>query len=212
LQKLVKMMFIGSAFLIIIILLLVTVWGQTIRMAEANNYFNAKNYDKAQSLYEDLVVDLPTSSYIRHNLSLCLYQEGLYEKAVDSFRKVVPKKSLSQPALSKTLTNWDIYYYHLGNSYYKAASRNGLETEAAVKLFTAALDSYKRALLANPTDPQAKYNYELTVIHLKELATQPQSQQNQQQDIDNLLQNTQNSEQYKGKLIQDNNPTSGKDW
>jgi tetratricopeptide (TPR) repeat protein len=207
-----KKIFIGSGILIFLVLLLVTVWGQTIRMAGANNSFRTKEYDKAQSIYEDLAIDLPASPNIQHNLGLCLYQERLYEKAVASFRKTIPKKRLFGHEPYLTLEHADIYYYHLGNACYKAASRNSIETEAAVKLFITALDSYKKALLANPTDLQSKYNYELTVVHLKQLANQPQKQQNQQQEVENLLQNAQNSDQFKAKLINDNSPPNGKDW
>ena len=207
-----KRMFIASAFLIVLLFILVTVWGQTIRMAEANNSFKTQAYDEAQSIYEDLAVDLPASPSIQHNLGLCLYQERLYERAVASFRKAIPSKRLSEPQLFLTLEHADIYYYHLGNGCFKAATRNSIEPEAAMKLLTTALDSYKKALLANPTDQQAKFNYELTVIHMRQLANQPQKQQNQQQDVDNLLQTAKNTDQYKAKLINDSSPPNGKDW
>jgi tetratricopeptide (TPR) repeat protein len=211
LPKPLKLILISSIALVFILLMLITVWGGTIRMAQANHFFSVKNYDKAQDIYENLAVDLPTAPDIRHNLGLCLYQVGLYERAVESFSKSLPQKSRSQSKPAPIFENAAIYYYHLGNALYKAASRNGIETETAVKLYTAALDSYKKTLGANPFDQQAKYNYELTVIHLKQLANKPQSQQNQQ-DVENLMQNTQNSDQYKAKLIQDNNPPGGKDW
>jgi tetratricopeptide (TPR) repeat protein len=210
-QKPVKLILIISIALVFILLMLITVWGGTIRMAQANHFFNAKNYDKAQDIYENLAVDQPTASNIQHNLGLCLYQVGLYERAVESFSKFLPKQSLSQTDPTPVFENAAIYYYHLGNALYKAASRNGVEPETAVKLYTAALDSYKKALLASPSDLQAKYNYELTVIHIKQLANKPQTQ-NQQQETENLMQNTQNSEQYKAKFIQNNNPPNGKDW
>jgi tetratricopeptide (TPR) repeat protein len=210
--KTVKLIIAGCIILIIINLLLFTVWGQSIKIFEANNFFKAKAYDKAEAIYEDLAVDLPASPVIKHNLGLCLYQVGLYEQAVNSLSKSLPKKNLSQPEPVANLKQADIYYYHLANAFYKAASKNGLETENAVKLYTAALNNYKKALLVNPNDLAAKYNYELTVIHLKQIVNKPQNQQNKEQEVENLLQNTQNSDQYKVKPIEDNNPPNGKDW
>lgn len=210
-QKPLKLILIISITLVFILLMLITVWGRSIRMVQANHFFNTKNYDQAQDIYEDLAVDPPTAPAIRHNLGLCLYQMGLYERAVESFSKSLPKQSLSQTDPTPIFENAAIYYYHLGNALYKAASRNGVEPETAVKLYSGALDSYKKTLLANPADQQAKYNYELTVIHIKQLANKPQTQ-NQQQDTENLMQNTQNSEQYKAKFIQNNTPPNGKDW
>jgi tetratricopeptide (TPR) repeat protein len=198
--------------LIVAGLLLVTVWGQTLQVFRANQFFKARVYDKAENIYEDLAVDLPASPVISHNLGLCLYQVGLYERAVTSFTKCIPKKNLTSPELISKMKNAYSYYYHLANALYKAASRNGIETANAIKLYAAALDNYKKALIANPADFAAKYNYELTTRQLQHLATKPKTEQNPQQEAQDLIKNTQNSEQYKAKLIQDNNPSNGKDW
>jgi tetratricopeptide (TPR) repeat protein len=198
--------------LIVAGLLLVTVWGQTLQVFRANQFFKNRIYDKAENIYEDLTVDLPASPVISHNLGLCFYQVGLYERAVNSFTKCIPKKNQTSPELIPKMKNANRYYYNLANAFYKAASQNGIETGNAIKLYASALDNYKKALIANPADFSAKYNYELTTRQLQQLATKPKTEQNPQQEAQDLIKNTQNSEQYKAKLTQDSTPSNGKDW
>jgi tetratricopeptide (TPR) repeat protein len=193
-------------------LLVYTVWGQSLRVANANQLFTNHNFGKAEDIYEDLAVDLPKSRVITHNLGLCYYQEGLYERSVINFTKCISSEKILPAAAIPKFKNADTYYYHLGNAYFKAASRDGADNQTAVKLFTAAVQSYKKALLACPSHQPAKYNYELAVLHLQQMANKPQTKQDPRQEANDMLQNTQNSEQFKAKLIPDTNPPNGKDW
>jgi tetratricopeptide (TPR) repeat protein len=211
-KKALQIILVCCSGLIVAGLLLFTVWGQTIKAFQANQFFKARNYEKAESIYEDLSVDLPASPVISHNLALCYYQAGLFERSITNFTKCLPKGNSTAVESIAKIKNAGFYYYHLGNALYKAASRNDTEPETAVKLYTSAVKNYKKALLANPADHASKYNYELAVLHLQQLANQPQTEQNPEQETEDLLQNTQNSEQYKAKLIQENNPPGGKDW
>jgi tetratricopeptide (TPR) repeat protein len=211
-KKLLFSLILGFCFLIGIGLMVYTVWGQSIQVSHANQLFKFGNYEKAENIYEDLAVDLPASKVISHNLALCYYQAGLYERAIKNITQCVPKENSLSAATIPQFKNADTYYYHLANAYFKAASRDGIENQTAVKLFTAAVENYKKALLANPADHLAQYNYELTVLHLQQIANKPQEKQNPQQEANDLLQNTQNSEQLKAKIIPDTTPANGKDW
>jgi len=44
------------------------------------------------------------------------------------------------------------------------------------------------------------------------MANKPQTKQDPKQEANDMLQNAQNSEQLKAKLMPDMAPTSGKDW
>ncbi len=209
-----NLIFVITGFLVVAAIgaMIYTVWGQSIRVSHANELFTNRNFEKAEDAYENLAVDLPKSKIITHNLGLCYYQAGLYERSIINFTKCVPKeKTLSVRAVPQ-FKNADTYYYHLGNAYFKAASRDSVDSQTAVKLFTAAVQNYKKALLASPSDKSAKYNYELAVIHLQQMVNKPQTKQDPQQEANDMLQNTQNSEQFKAKLIPDTNPPNGKDW
>ena len=211
-KKAIKIITICFSGLIVAGLLLFTVWGQTIKTFQANQFFKARSYEKAENIYEDLSVDLPNSPVISHNLGLCYYQVGLFERSITNFTKCLPKANPTSVESLAKIKNANFYYYHLANALYKAASRNDVEPQTAVKLFTSAVENYKKALLANQNDQLSKYNYELAVLHLRQMANQPQTKQDPKQEAEDLLQNTQNSEQYKAKLIQESNPPGGKDW
>ncbi len=203
---------VGFFFIVAIATMIYMVWGQSIRVSKANQFFQIRNYEKAENIYEDLAVDLPTPRVISHNLGLCYYQTGLYERSIINFTKCIPKSKSHVDVLNQKFKNADTYYYHLANAYFKAASRDGLDSQAAMKLYTAAVENYKKALLASPSEKSAKYNYELAVLHLQQMANKPQTKQDPQQEANDMLQNTQNSEQLKAKIIPDSNPPSGKDW
>jgi hypothetical protein len=207
-----KITVVCGSVLIVAGLLLFTVWGKTIQIFRANQFFKARSYEKAENVYQDLAVDLPSSPVISHNLGLCDYQAGLYERSVADFMKCLPKDNPTSAESIAKLKNANFYYYHLANALYKAAAGNGVEPQAAVKLYTSAVENYKKALLAKPNDPFSKYNYELAMLHLQQMANKPQTRQDPQQEANDMLQNTQNSEQYKAKLMPDNSPPGGKDW
>ncbi|HBE76281.1 MAG TPA: hypothetical protein DDW65_00630 [Firmicutes bacterium] len=211
-KKLLPFLSLGFCFLIGIGLMIYIVWGKSIRVFQANQLFEFRNYEKAESIYEDLAVDLPASKVISHNLALCYYHAGLYERAVKNISQCVPRENSFASATIPSFKDADTYYYNLANAYFKAASRDGIENQTAVQFFTAAVENYKKALLANPVDHLAQYNYELTVLHLQQMANKPPEKQDPKQEANDLLQNTQNSEQLKAKIIPDTAPVNGKDW
>ncbi|HBF39649.1 MAG TPA: hypothetical protein DDW50_20330 [Firmicutes bacterium] len=211
-KKIIASMILGLVFVSAIGYMILTVWGQSIKVSRANQFFKSHNYEKAETIYEDLAVDLPTSKVISHNLGLCYYQTSLYERSIINFTKCVPKEnSLSAGSIPK-FKNADTYYYHMANAYFKAASADGVDSQTSVKLFSSAVTNYKKALLAKASDQSAKYNYELAVLHLQQMANKPQTKQDPKQEANDMLQNAQNSEQLKAKLMPDMAPTSGKDW
>jgi tetratricopeptide (TPR) repeat protein len=99
----------------------------------------------------------PASQQLLNNTAAALYQLKKYQEAVDEFSRVDPAKLGSQAA--------DLQY-NLGNAYFRLGQ------------FPKALESYKRCLLKNPDDTQAKKNFELTLKKIHE----QQQQQNQPQD------------------------------
>jgi Ca-activated chloride channel family protein len=178
--------------LIILILLSVCfvgsmVWGKTLRISRANHDLTAGRTAAARKTYEDLAVDLPESPFVLHNLGLTAYQEEKYQPAADYFQKALEKlkKLPGSNKAKKELTAK--CHYHLGKARFKLAeaSKSGkAQTDSATAtqataLYGGALSSFRSAIEANPADPDAKYNYELTKLRLDE--SQQQKQQNQDQ-------------------------------
>ena len=102
----------------------------------------------------------PASQELLNNTAAALYQLKKYQEAVDEFSRVDPAKLGSGAA--------DLHY-NLGNAYFRLGQ------------FPQALESYKRCLLKNPDDVQAKKNFELTLKKIRE-QQQQQQEQNQPQD------------------------------
>ncbi|MGE5581406.1 MAG: hypothetical protein ACM3X9_02590 [Bacillota bacterium] len=199
----------SGALLIMTSLMIYMVWDKTIIMAGANHWYAVGDYEKAQSIYEDLAVDAPNSPPVLHNISLSLYQQGRMSKAAAVFQKAIPGLNA---ALAKPYKSLGVYFYDYGNILYKNAAQSESEPEQALKLYTQALAGYKKALQVNPLDNDAKYNYELARLHMERLLNQPHPKQNQRQEIENILKNSASNDQYKARLIPENNPSVGKDW
>jgi tetratricopeptide (TPR) repeat protein len=102
----------------------------------------------------------PASQQLLNNTAAALYQLKKYQEAADEFSRVDPAKLGAQAAA---------LYYNLGNAYFRLGQ------------FPKALESYKRCLLKNPDDIQAKKNFELTLKKIREQQQQPQPDQPQEQ-------------------------------
>lgn len=95
---------------------------------------------------------------LKNNTAAALYQLKKYQEALDEFSSIDPSKlGTSAPA----------FHYNLGNAYYR------------LEQYPQALESYKRGLLLDPDDVQAKKNYELTLKKIREQQQQPQQQEQQ---------------------------------
>lgn len=155
------------------------VWGGTLRMAYANYLFGQGKHAEALKIYEDMAVDQPKSPYTLHNRALGYYQQGNHQRSGPELQNAA--KALEDGKInSSELTNR--FQYHLGNAFFKLGSKSSSgdqsssQNENQADPYEQAVLSYKKALEANPRDKDAKYNYELALLHLK----QPKNQQQQQ--------------------------------
>jgi hypothetical protein len=160
------------------------VWGKTIRMSRANQALNSGRTDAAQKTYADLAVDLPESPYVLHNLGLAAYQEGQYRQAADSLQKTLQKIEANSGKTKNIKELAAKCHYHLGNTQFKLAEtgKSGANSnpQQATDLYSEALANFRHAIEADPTDQDAKYNYELTKLRLKNAEQQKQNNQSQE--------------------------------
>lgn len=188
--------------LVILIVLTYLVFGDTIRNNQANQFMSAKNFKNAQSIYEDLLVDQPSSPYLQHNRGLSLSRQNQFEPAIENFQNAI--KQVDKLGLNQSLKNQILnrLQYNLGNALFKTAETS--QTGQTVNLYQQALESFQKAISANPRDLAAKYNYELTKLRLQEAQNQKNSP-NQDQSKNNQDQQKQNqTNQNKGKQQQQN--------
>jgi tetratricopeptide (TPR) repeat protein len=134
------------------------------KLQEGNTLFYEEKYDEANNMYQDALLDNPTSPSIQYNIGNVLYKKNNYEKALEAYQKSLD----IDDAISQSKA-----YYNIGNSLYRAG-----------KLPESIL-AYEQALKLNPEDEDAKYNLEFVRNKMKENAQpqqqDPQNQQNSQE-------------------------------
>lgn len=158
-------------FLICLLVLAFLVWGDSIRMARANTLFSGKRLSEANKIYANLAVERPNSPHVLHNLALCAYENNqliqalqVFSSGLEILEKAEPESS-SPPSKPQELDFK--YLYHLGNTNFKLAEEEEPEGAKRLEYLQGALANYRKALLIDPSDLEAKYNYELTKLHLQ---------------------------------------------
>ncbi len=163
---------------------------------QGNALYNQEQYQGASDAfatglasYQDVSID---GAYygLQNNLGAALHKQEDFERAQAAFAKALETAS--------TEADFARASYNAGN--------NAFSSEQA----EAALDHYKKALLANPSNLDAKFNYEFVKRKLEEEQQQQQQQggddqeqndeqnqdqQDQQNDQQNQDQNQQNQDQ-----------------
>ena len=109
-----------------------------------------------------------------YNTGIDFYNKLDYNKAIDNFLKAFNTED-------SRLEHW--INYNLGNAAFekgqKAQESSPQEVQQAYKQ---ALDFFRRAIELNPRDKNAKHNYELTALKLKQARQQQQENKEQQKE------------------------------
>lgn len=137
---------------------------------EGNRLYEEGRFAEAHEKYLEALLEAPDSPIIRFNDGNALYRGEDYDSALESFRAAVES---GDPELAAAA------WYNLGNTLY----RQGALPES--------LEAFKQALLANPTDADAKHNLERVLEQMQE----EQQQQDQQQGDGENEENEEESEQ-----------------
>ena len=144
------------------------------QVVEGNRLFHAGKFTDATEHYGQALVDHPDSPVLNFNMGTAHYKAGKYTEALSSFSRVQPGSEDSERT-AKTA-------YNTGNAHYKmGVHAEEQNPQAALAAYTAALASYRRALGADPTDQDAKFNYEFVTKKIEELQDKLENQQNQQE-------------------------------
>lgn len=128
-----------------------------------------------------------------YNQGVDFYNKLDYNKSADSFLQ-------SMNTEDKKLEHWSAY--NLGSAFYgqgQNAEKN--DPSAANQIYQKALNFFKRAMEIDPTDKDAKYNYELTTKKIIEQQQKEKQQQDQKE----------NQDQQKDQQQKDNNSQEQKD-
>jgi hypothetical protein len=186
------------------------VWGKTLKMAKANRLLIASQPEQARMIYEQMAASSPESPYILHNLGLVFYKESQYDKAIANLsnaqKKIEGPESRANKSLQNDLAN--NVGYNLGNALFKQAEKT--TGEQGTNAYQSALDNYKKAIIANRNDPDAKFNYELTKLRLKQMRQSQSTPKNENQNQNDQKQNhSDSSKSGSGKQDKPNNQSKG---
>ena len=143
-------------------------------IAEGNRLFHAGQFEEALTHYGQVLVDDPDSPLLNFNMGAAHYKAGNYDAALSSLARV-PGEDDAQPRTARTA-------YNLGNTRYQlGAAAEAAQPQAALEAYTAAQAAYRRALGLDPSDQDAKFNYELVAKKIEQLKERMQNQQQNQQ-------------------------------
>lgn len=144
-----------------------------------NRQFKKGNWQNAEIEYRKAQVKDSSSFAANYNLAGALYREGNFDEAGKSLGRLKDAAPVS--------ANSADYYYNLGN------------IAVQKKDWKAAVDAYKRSLLQNPDDLDAKENYAYAKQMLKNEEQQGGGGGNDQQNNQDQQQNQNNNDQDKNK-------------
>ncbi len=164
---------------------------------EGNKLFANGDYADAEIQYSKALQANPSSAIAAYNMGLALAKQAAPN---DSTGIIERADSLFEHAASLTTDKKlrMMAFYNKGNLAYNAQH------------FDKAIDNYKNALRAVPTDEESRYNLRMAQLKLQEQQQQQQNkdnnkEQNQDQNQQNKDQNQQNQDQNQDQQNQDQN-------
>jgi tetratricopeptide (TPR) repeat protein len=129
--------------------------------SKGNEYYRQSQFDLSEIQYRKALASNPKNFVAQFNLANALQQQKKYDEAI---------KVLEDLAGATT----DVHlksaaYYNQGVAYTR------------IKNLESSIDSYKKALILNPDDQQARENLQKALSELKQQQQQQKNQQKQQQ-------------------------------
>lgn len=110
---------------------------------KGNRQYNKGNYERSIERYTQALEADPTSFEALYDLGSALCRAERYETATQTMQRAAADSLRSDTERAEA-------FYNLGNALFQQ------------KKYKEALDSYRKSLLLNPSDMEAKYNYAYT--------------------------------------------------
>lgn len=142
---------------------------------EASRLYADGKFDEAAAKYREALIDDPDSPLLQYNLADAAYRAAKYDDAVAALGKV--PTSDADPARTARVA------YNLGNAKYRlGAAAEASNPQQALALWAEALVAYRRAMGADPSDEDPKFNHELVEKKIADLRKKLEEQQKEKQD------------------------------
>jgi Ca-activated chloride channel homolog len=143
-------------------------------IAAGNRLFTEGKFDQAIKTYGEVLVNDPDSPLLNFNMGDANYKAGKYAAALAAFSRV--RFRPDDPHLEARTA------YNIGNAEYRlGAAAEANKPQDALKAYAAALVAYRHAIGSDPTDRDAKFNYEFVSKKIEDLKKKLEEQKKQQQ-------------------------------
>jgi len=117
--------------------------------------YDSKSYDEARQSFEENVINHPGEGALHFNLGNTYYREGNLDAALNEYLRALRDDEFPQKSN---------IYHNIGNALFEKQN------------YKDALMSYRNAIIENPDNFDARYNYELTRLLLQAMQDQQQQQ------------------------------------
>ena len=142
-------------------------------------YYQDKNYEDAEKIFSDNSIQHPGDARLHFNQGNAQYKNGKLEEAEHSYNLALKNKDFADKSLA---------LQNLGNIKFQQ------------KDYKNAITHYRDALIENPDNQAARYNYELAA---RMLQRQQQQKQQQEQSKGDNQEEKEKEEQQQGQQEQD---------
>jgi Ca-activated chloride channel family protein len=146
-------------------------YGKTIAglVKEGNSAYNAGEYEKAVTAYDEALKEGPESPYAYFNKGAALYRKGDYSGAAEAFEEAAMNSKDKQfEARSR---------FNLGNSAYKEAEgQKDNDLQKALEGCSKSVNHYQEALRLDPGLKEAAENIEMVRLVMKNILEEIQRQ------------------------------------
>ncbi len=151
---------------------------------QGNKLYEAKKYNEAEVSYRKALQEKDGSHRALFNLGDAQYKQGRFSEAANTFTELTGDNTGRQIQAKS--------YYNLGNAL------------LSDKKIAESIESYKKSLLLDPSDMEAKHNLMIAQRMLRQSQQQQQQNQNknQQQNQDQQKQQEQQKQQNKSDQSQ----------
>ncbi len=142
---------------------------------KGNEMFAAGDFEAALNLYGEALVDEPESGRLNFNMGNAHVRLGNYEDALASYARV--RDEDDGPSRAAKVA------YNAGNAQFRLAEQIEAENpQQALEAYALAMAAYRRSIGIDPSDDDAKFNYEFARKRLEDLRKWLEEQEKQEQE------------------------------
>lgn len=157
-------------------------------IVRGNRFYAEERYSEAIEAYRHALQLAPTSPVVQYNLGTALARSGQNEDGVQALAQ-------STQSAAEAVRKRDAWF-NLGVAQAEPAEPEGIgavlgqmnpmdgDPQKQIERLSEAVNAFRQAILADPEDIEAKYNYELTHERLEQLKQQQEQQQSSDDNKD----------------------------